>query len=110
MGEEEQTTKEQLPETVWDEYHGQHVCIQLDRPYYAVTTPGVFAITEEGKVLSVPVMTGLLRIKKDAQGEVRLLVEMADPKQGVQTRVRSEIHPRMVDSISITEQENLVKV
>lgn len=115
--EEMETTAEEetpLPDTVWDEYDGQHVVLQLNRPYIAVTSPGVPAqVPMEGggtQFLQIPLMAGIFRVKKDQRGGVRITMLMNDPNERKSTKVRADLNPDLIDLVTITQEaSNIVQ-
>lgn len=99
---------ELLPHTVWDEYVGQFVCIQLKRPYFVITAPGRPAMQEttDGVVhINVTVVAGIFGLKKDQVGNVRATLTMRDPDQNKKTPVRAEFDPALFDVITVTPIE-----
>lgn len=104
--EQEEQPQEKVPETVWDEYDGQHVVLQLKIPYFAVTAPGVPAQVagEDGipQFLQLPVMAGILRVKTDKRGDVRITMLLNDPDQEKASKVRADLDPALIAIVTVT--------
>lgn len=95
---------EKLPDSVWDEYVGQHVCLQLSAEYLSVTAPGTFARvnTPQGaQFLRLPIMQGIFNLKKDKRGELRVTMTMPDPNENTNGFVRADIDPSYIFACSV---------
>ena len=107
--QQEENTSKSLPLTVWDEYDGHHVVLQLKIPYFAVTAPGVPASVEgpdgSRQFLQLPVMAGILRVKSDQKGGVRITMLLNDPDEAKNTKVRADIDPDLIAMVSVTPEE-----
>lgn len=101
------------PDSVWDEYEGQYVVVQLVSPYFAVTHPGqpaqVRVEREDGSAgvdfLPMPLLVGVLSVKKDRRGDVRVMITTRDPdteKAKAGAAVRVDLPPDMIGPISVT--------
>lgn len=95
-----------IPETVWDEYDGQHVVLQLKIPYFAVTAPGVPAQVagRDGvpQFLQLPVMSGIFRVKTDKRGDVRVTMLLNDPDEEKNSKVRADLDPDLIAVVTVT--------
>lgn len=104
--EDQEQEQEHLPETVWDEYEGQHVVLQLKMPYVAVTAPGIPAQgrLENGELqfLQTPVMSGIFRVKTDKRGEVRVTMLLNDPDEEKASKVRADLDPDLIAFVTVT--------
>lgn len=94
-----------LPDTVWDHYIGQRVCIQLKVDYVNVTGPGVFAQLAPGEFLKMPLLVGILGVQRDQRGNVRVTVAMKDPDSNKQTLVHASLDPAAIFAISVAQAE-----
>lgn len=110
--ENNESVAEGYPDTVWDEYVGQYVCVQLSQPYLAVTHPGQPAKvqTQRGdevgfEFLPFPMLVGIFGIKKDQRGDVRITMLIRDPDEAKTGMVRVDLPPEMVGPISVTTSE-----
>lgn len=99
---------EKFPDTVWDEYRGQYVAVQLREPYIGITRPGQPAKveTDQGlQFLNLPLLVGIFDVKKDARGMVRITMLTRDPdeskaQEGAQVRI--DMPQEMIGPISVT--------
>jgi len=98
----------QYPDTVWDEYVGQYVSVQLIDHYIGITQPGQPARvqTDQGlQLLTLPLVVGIFGVKKDARGGVRVTILTKDPdesKAANGAQVRVDLPTDMIGPISIT--------
>lgn len=97
----------------WDEYIGQYVCIQLKKPYFVITAPGHPCVQqyEDGSQghINVTVIAGILGVKKDDYGNVRVTVQMKDPdanKAGA--FVRADFDSSLIDVVTVTPLEQRI--
>ena len=104
--EREEQEQELVPETVWDEYDGQHVVVQLKKNYIAVTAPGIPAEgrLENGELsfLQTPVIAGIFRVKTDKRGVVRVTMLLNDPDQEKDSKVRADLDPDLIAFVTVT--------
>lgn len=108
---EEETKIVKLPETVWSEYEGQHVVVQLNRPYLAVTAPGIPAKIETAngiEFLPIPMLSGILRVKKDQRGVYRVTMLINDPDENKKSKVRVDIDLELIDMVTVTPLEQRI--
>lgn len=103
---EEESEQEKIPETVWDEYDGQHVVLQLKVPYVNVTAPGIPAqiAGEDGvpQFLQLPLMVGIFRVKMDKRGAVRITMLLNDPDETKNSKVRADLGPELIAFVTVT--------
>lgn len=98
----------------WDEYVGQYVCIQLKKPYFVITSPGRACqqqLEDGSKIhINVLVVAGILGVKKDDYGNVRVTLLMVDPDPERKTKVRADFDSDLIDAISVTELEQQSRI
>jgi hypothetical protein len=99
-----------VPDSVWAEYVGQEVCLQLNQPYFAVTSPGVFARLPDGSFIQLPLLMGQFGLKTDARGNVRITMIMKDPDENNHTLVRADLDPKMVAVVSVAQQRSRIQL
>jgi hypothetical protein len=107
----ETAEREYVPETVWDHYIGQRVCIQLKVDYVNVTAPGMFAQLAPGEFLRMPLLVGICGVQKDQQGNVRVTVLLKDPDSNKNTLIHTSLDPSAIFAISVaqgTEEESRI--
>jgi hypothetical protein len=95
----------ELPDTVWDEYIGQIVCVQLKMDYVSVTAPCTFAQMAPGEFLKLPLAKGLFGVQRDTRGNVRVTLMMNDPDPNRSTLVHTSFDPAAIFAISVTQAE-----
>lgn len=104
-----------LPETVWDEYDGKRVVVQLKLSYCAVTAPGVpvGGLGENGipQFLQVPMLAGIFRIKRDKAGSLRVTMLINDPDENKKNAlVRVDLEPALIAFVTVTPEAQESKI
>lgn len=98
--------------SIWDEYIGQYVCVQLKKPYFVITSPGHPCVQEyeDGSKghINVTVIAGILGVKKDDFGNVRVTMQMKDPDDNKNTPVRADFDPALIDVVTVTPLESRI--
>lgn len=92
-----------VADSVWDEYDGQFVYVELKAPYCAVSNVSGFCIVE-GQFLRHGLMQGIMKVKKDARGDIRLTIQSKDPAEGEPGFVRYDFEPELVLNITVTQR------
>lgn len=101
----QEVTQDDLPDSVWDRYIGQRVCIQLKLDYFNVTSPGVFAQTAPGQFLTAPLLLGILGVQRDKRGGIRVTVTMNDPNPEIGTLVHTSLDPVSIFAITVVQEQ-----
>lgn len=104
------------------EYDGVHVVAQLKGVYYTVRSPGtVVPLGENGAPIdlskphseriagyhSMPVVQGSAQVKKDGQGNYRIVIKTPDPA-GSEGFVFVDLDPDAIDGLAVYKEEKLV--
>jgi hypothetical protein len=100
-----EVTPDDLPDSVWDRYIGERVCIQLKLDYFNVTSPGVFAQTAPGHFLTAPLLVGIFGVQRDKRGGIRVTVTMKDPNPEVNTLVHTSLDPISILAITVAQEQ-----
>lgn len=100
-----EVTREDLPDSVWDQYIGQRVCIQLKLDFFNVTSPGVFAQTAPGQFLTAPLLLGIFGVQRDKRGAIRVSLTMKDPNPEVSTLVHTSLDPVSIFAITVAQEQ-----
>lgn len=103
--QEQEYLPDTLPETVWDHYVGQRVCLQLKLDYVSVTAPGVFAQVAPGEFLKLPLLVGIFGVQRDKMGNVRVTMTIPDPDSNKKTLVHTSLDPVAIFAISVTQEQ-----
>lgn len=101
----DEVTREDLPDSVWDQYIGQRVCVQLKLEYFNVTAPGVFAKIAPDQFLTAPLIVGILGVQRDRRGEIRVTLLMKDPNPELSTLVHTSLDPVGIFSVSVAQEQ-----
>jgi len=104
--------------SIWDEYCGKYVFVQLAAEYVAVANPGLFVSveTQQGpQLLRTPLLQGIWNVKKDERGNTRVLLTISDPNPEEEAVIRVDLDPKYIFSVSVPqkqeiEQEPLIKL
>lgn len=103
-----------LPETVWDEYDGKRVVVQLKLSYCAVTAPGVpvGGLGENGipQFLQVPMLAGIFRVKRDKAGSLRVTMLINDPDENKNALVRVDLDSALIAFVTVTPDSQESKI
>lgn len=103
-----------LPETIWDEYDGKHVVVQLKIAYCAVTAPGVpvGGLGENGapQFLQVPMLAGIFRVKRDRSGDLRITMLINDPDENKNSLVRVDLDSVLIAFVTVTPDTRESKI
>jgi hypothetical protein len=97
-----------MPPSWWVGYEGKPVAIQLREglSYIGVSYPNDFLINENGQVMAVPILKGILQGAKRDGDDVRLIIRTQDPKHA-RGHVDIVIHPGDVGFATFPEM-NLI--